>query len=209
VDEREGGIPVSFDEVELPLGGTFVEAGLRGRFRSADESRHFDVDLRGTHASSLPADAVVSEGWSSFASYSRLSLQPFGVPFEIIHDGRYDFAAGDTLFSRLGTGFRPRSDLAFEFAHHRGLDLKRQTLYEAASVAALWTWSEKWEFEGQQTLSLRSNDRLGSKLTLRRYGHDLVFEIESSYREGEGASIGVSLRPLFSWDRPRVGFLGL
>ena len=152
---------------------------------------------------------MLGEGWSSFASYSRLSLEPFGVPVEFIHDGRYDFTEGDTLYSGLGMGVRPRSDLAFELAHYRGLDVNRQTLYEAASVSALWTWTEKWEFEGQQTLSLRSDDRLGSKVIVRRYGHDLVFEIESSYREGEGASIGVGLRPLVSWDRPRIGFLGL
>jgi len=31
-----------------------------------------------------------------------------------------------------------------------------------------------------------------------RYGHDLLFEIELRRRTGEGTSIGLSIKPLFS-----------
>ena len=207
--EESGGAPVTFDSVESPVEGSFVEVGLRGRLGAKDGSTLLDFDAHGTHANDLATAAGPNEGWNDFGFYSRLAVDPFGIPAEVIHDGRYDFDEGDTLYSRLSFGLRPRDNLAFEAAHHRGLDLDREALYEAASITGLWTWTEKWEFEGQQTLSLRDDARLGSKVILRRYGHDLVLEIESSFRQGEGASVGISVRPLVTWDRPNVGFLGL
>ena len=203
--EESGGTPVAFDGVEAPVDGTFVDLGMRTRL-AVDQGRGaLDVDVRATHAEGVSGAAF--EGWNEFGTFSRLSIEPGDIPVQVLHDGRYDFEEGDTLYSRVSVGFRPRDDLAFQASHLRGLDLDREALYEAASIAGLYTWTEKWEFEGRQTISLRDNDRLGSRIILRRYGHDLVFELESSFREGEGASFGISVRPLFTWDRPDIGFL--
>ncbi|MEM7307149.1 MAG: hypothetical protein AAF682_10790, partial [Planctomycetota bacterium] len=203
---ESGGVPVTFDAVEAPVEGKFVDVGVRTRLGAQRNKATLDVDLRATHSSDVAPGQ--SDGWNEIGVFSRLSFEPMGVPIQVFQDGRYDLKEGDTLYSRVAAGFRPTDVLGFQAAHHRGLDLDRQVLYEAASIAALYTWTEKWEFEGRQTLSLLDDDSLGFRVILRRYGHDLVFEIESSFRRGEGASFGISLRPLFTWKRPEVGTLG-
>jgi hypothetical protein len=202
--EESGGMPVAFDEVENPLEGEFLDVGVRGRIGARKGGALLDLDLRATHVAEVPTG--VATGWSELGVFARLSIEPFGVPMQLTHDGRYDVEADDTLYSRLALGLRPTERLAFEAAHYRGLDLDREPLYEAASIHGLFTWTPKWEFEGRQTFSLLDDgDRLGSGMLLRRYGHDIVFEIESSYREGEGASFGINVRPLFTFDRPDLG----
>ena len=39
------------------------------------------------------------------------------------------------------------------------------------------------------------DEALGFRVIARRYGHDLIFEIETAFREGEGTSLGSRLRP--------------
>ena len=82
-------------------------------------------------------------------------------------------------------------------------------LFEAASIAGLLRWTEKWEFEGRQTVSLASNSRLDTRLILRRFGHDVIFETELSVREGEGTSLGFTVRPFFGFSPSRLGYLNL
>ncbi len=205
--EEHGGEPVTFDEVELPVGGDFLDVGMRGRLAASGGTALLDVDLRASHASD--AESGVPDGWNELAAFSRLSIRPFGTPVQVMHDGRYDADTGDTLYSRLSLGLRPTEALGLEASHQRGLDLDHDPLFEAASIAGLYTWTEKWEFEGRQTFSLLDHgDRLSSGFILRRYGHDIVFEVETSFREGEGASFGISVRPLFGFDRPEKGTVG-
>ena len=133
-------------------------------------------------------------------------ITPFGLPVELTHDGRYDLESSDTLYSRIALGLRPTDRLAFEAAHFRGLDIDHEALFEAASIRGLYTWTDKWEFEGKQSFSLlNEGGKLGSAVVLRRYGHDLVFEIETSFRQGEGTSFGINVRPLFAFSRPDLG----
>jgi hypothetical protein len=205
--EENGGVPVTFDEVELPVGGDHVDAGVRARFGAAAGVALLDADLRASHVSGV--EGGPEDGWNELGAFTRLSITPFDVPVQMLHDARYDPETGDTLYSRLSLGVRPTDALALEASHQRGLDLDREPLFEAATVAGLYTWTEKWEFEGRQTFSLLDEgDRLASGFILRRYGHDIVFEFESSFREGEGASFGVSVRPLVGFDRPDVGRVG-
>jgi len=43
---------------------------------------------------------------------------------------------------------------------------------------------------------------------LRRYGHDLILDIEISERSGEGGtSVSFSLSPMVGWTRERLGLL--
>ena len=67
--------------------------------------------------------------------------------------------------------------------------------------------TEKWEFEGRQTFSLLEDEGLDTRVIVRRYGHDLVFEIETAVREGEGSSFGISAKPRFGYRPPRVGYV--
>jgi hypothetical protein len=204
--EDSGGDPVSFDEVEEPVGGDTLDVGLRGRFLDGQGQLLLDVDLRASRVSGVEDAGFAS--WTELAGFSRLAFDVLEKPVQVFHDGRYDPNSGDTLYSRVGLGLKPTQDLGLELSHMRGLDLDRDPLFEAASIAALYTWTEKWEFEGRQSFSLlEDGDRLSSGLLLRRYGHDIVFEIESTFREDEGASLGISVRPLVSFDRPEVGSL--
>ena len=94
-----------------------------------------------------------------------------------------------------------------QFSHQRGLDSDGRALFEAASVSGLYRWTEKWEFEARESFSLLEDQGLDNKFVLRRYGHDIVFELESSVREGEGSSFGISVKPRFGYRPPRVGYV--
>jgi hypothetical protein len=201
--EENGGEPVVFDQVDLPVGGDFLDVGVRGRFVRDAGATALDFDLRASHVSGV--EGGPADGWNELGAFTRLSVEPFSTPVQLFHDGRYDAETGDTLYSRLTLGVRATEALAFEASHLRGLDLDRDPLFEAATLAGLYTWTEKWEFEASRTFSLLEDDRLDSAFLLRRYGHDIVFELETSFREGEGTSIGISVRPLVGFDRPDVG----
>ena len=83
----------------------------------------------------------------------------------------------------------------------------RASLFEATTLAGLYRWTEKWEFEGRQTISLIEDEAIGSRFLIRRYGHDIIFELESAFREGEGTSVGFSVRPRFGYKRSGLGYL--
>jgi len=131
-----------------------------------------------------------------------------GVPFALQVDGRYDLEAGETLYSRSSVGFAPREDFTWELGFHQGKDAIGDQLFEAASVASRWRVSPKWELEARQTVSLIDEDELASRLTLRRYGHDLILDLEFSERLGEGgSSVSFSLSPVVGWSQDRLGLL--
>ena len=131
-----------------------------------------------------------------------------GVPFALQHDGRYDLEAGETLYSRSAIGFEPLEDLSWELGFHQGKDTAGAQLFEAASIASRWRISTKWEIEARQTISVMESDELASRLTLRRFGHDLILDIELSERLGEGgSSVSFSLSPVVGWSRDRLGVL--
>jgi hypothetical protein len=202
--EENGGVPVVFDEVELPVGGDYLDVGVRGRLAArAEGAAELDFDLRASHVTGV--EGGPADGWYELGTFSRLSIEPYSTPMQLFHDGRYDAETGDTLYSRLTLGVKATEALHLEASHLRGLDLDREALFEAATLAGLYTWTEKWEFEASRTFSLLEGDRLDSAFLLRRYGHDIVFEIETSFREGEGASLGISVKPLAGFDRPEVG----
>ncbi|MSR61795.1 MAG: hypothetical protein EXS08_05050 [Planctomycetes bacterium] len=201
----DGGDPVVFDDVERVLSGDFLRFGTRGRFEADTEGSLIDIDLAATHASSRSDGRA--DGWLPLEVFGRLVLQPAGQEFELFHDGRYDLETKRTVYSLLSFGTHFGEEWGVQFSHQRGLDSDMQPLFEAASVSGLYRWTEKWEFEARQSFSLLENQRLDTRLGLRRYAHDLVFEFDTSFREGEGSSIGLSVRPRFGYHPQRIGYV--
>jgi hypothetical protein len=203
--EDEDGTPVVFDALERRLSGDFLRFGARGRFFGGGEESLLDLDLVGTHAAAR-SDGE-SDGWLPLEVFGRLLLAPYGHEFEVFHDARYDLEEHRTTYSVVSLGTHFGEEWGVQFSHQRGLGVDEQPFFEAASVSGLYRWTEKWEFEARESFSLLEDEELDTKLVLRRYGHDLVFELESAVREGEGSSFGVSVKPRFGYRPPRVGYV--
>jgi hypothetical protein len=199
----EDGTPVEFDGVDRVLSGDFVRFGARARFAADPESSLLDVDLVGSYGSDLSDGRA--DGWLPLEVFARLLLESAGREFEIFHDARYDLEQERTVYSLVSFGTHLGEQWGVQFSHQRGLDAAFQPLFEAASVGALYRWSEKWEFGARESFSLLEDEGLDTKVGIRRYGHDLVFELEGGVREGEGTSVGLSVKPRFSFHPPRVG----
>jgi hypothetical protein len=137
---------------------------------------------------------------------ARLLLQPAGHEFEIYRRPLRP-ETNHTTYSLVSVGTHIGEEWGLQFSHQRGLDSDGQPLFEAASVSGQYRWSEKWEFEGRESFSLLENQGLDTKVGLRRYGHDIVFEIEGGVREGEGGTFGISMKPRFGYHPPRVGYV--
>ena len=139
--------------------------------------------------------------------FARYVLAPFGHEIELFHDGRYDIQNSRTAYSLISFGTHFGAEWGVQFSHQRGLDTNMKPLFEVASVSGLYRWTEKWEFEGRQSFSLLEDEGLDTRIVLRRYAHDLVFELESSVREGEGSSFGINVKPRFGYSPSRVGYV--
>ena len=203
--EEDGGEVVPFDGVEQPIEGNFVDVGLRTRLDLGGLDSILDVEVYNTWADDV-ADGQ-EDGWLPTSVFARLEFEPFGRPFELWHDGRHDLSDGETTYSLLGIATRWSDDLKLQAAHHRGRTLDGERFFEAATVRGLYRWTDKWEFEGRQTFSLLENDDLNTDVIVRRYGHDIVVEFESSVRAGEGTSFSVSIKPRFGFRPTRIGYL--
>jgi hypothetical protein len=203
--EDEDGAPVAIDELERLVTGDFLRFGTRARFGVTPIGSTLDVDLVGTYAASRSDGG--SDGWLPVEVFGRLVLEPRGQEFEIYYDGRLDPETRRTVYSLVSFGTHLGEQWGVQFSHQRGLDSENEPLFEAASVSGLYRWTEKWEFEARESFSLLEDEELDTKLVLRRYGHDIVFELESSVREGEGSSVGISVRPRFGYRPPRVGYV--
>ncbi len=213
-----GGLPVEYDSVERVISGDFLRLGTRARWGAIDGRPRFDVDLATTHASDRSDEAP--DGWLPLEIFSRLDVQPFGRDLEFWYDARLDLENEETVYSLFSVGthfgqswgvqaghqFARAEDASGEFP--LPLDPSRPVLLEAATISAIYRWTEKWEFEGRESFSLLEDLELDTDLVLRRYGHDIVLDIESSVREGEGSSFGISIRPRFGYTPSRVGYVG-
>ena len=200
--------PVVFSPLEAEVFGDFIELGLRSRFGITEGRSGFDVDLKGTYAASRTDGE--DDGWLPVEVFGRLDISPFGQLLEIWHDGRYDVEESQTRYALLAVGSRAGEnleDIGWQVSYHRGRDEQGQALFEAASVAGFYRWTKKWEFEGRQAFSLLEDEDLGFRVIARRYGHDLIFELETSFREGEGSSFGVNVSPRLGYQPSKVGYL--
>ncbi len=203
--QDEDGTPVYYDSLDRLLSGDFMRFGARTRLWADSESSILDLDVVGTYASERSDDAP--DGWMPLEIFGRLLFDPYGHEFEVFHDARYDLETNRTAYSLLSLGTHFGEEWGLQFSHQRGLDSDARPLFEAASISGLYRWTEKWEFEARESFSLLADEELDTKFVVRRYGHDIVFELETSYREGEGSSIGISVKPRFGYRPPRVGYV--
>lgn len=199
---ENGGDPLALDAVEAPQDGLFVDLGARARLFVLDGRSLLDADLRAVHANDSGGRAA---RWLPLAVFARLGLERLGLPVEVWHDGRYGLEDGETVYALTSVASKITEDLRLEAGHRRGRGADGQPLFEAATLGGIYTWTEKWEFENRQTFSLLENDRLDTRFLLRRFGHDLVFELETVFRAGEGTSFSVSLKPRFGWRPSSLG----
>lgn len=204
-DVEEGGDPIPFDRNEEPLTGNVVDLVLRSRFTRPQDKRRFDIGLRTAYA--YETTKSQDDGWLPLSVLSEFYTEYKDIPVGFTYDMRFDFEESNTVYSRSALGLEPWEPLGLEFGYNRGLDSAYERLYEAASIAARWDINWKWDLEGRQTISLKGEDNLYSEFTLRRYGHDLFFEVRYAMRQGEGSSISFGLKPVVGHRLDSLGLL--
>ncbi|MEZ5979617.1 MAG: hypothetical protein R3F34_15570 [Planctomycetota bacterium] len=197
VEETSSALPAVFDpDVELRQTGDFVEFGVHGRWTIADGPFELDGELRRTWADD--PDGAGEDRWLPFAVLGSIASDYGPVPWRIEHDARYDTSAGYTRYSRTAVVLYPRRDLDVDVTFTMGRDETFTKLFEAVTVGALYRFTPKWDVYGRNSWSLLGDGSLASSVGIRRYGHDFLFEIEVRKRSGEGTSIGLGVKPLFS-----------
>jgi hypothetical protein len=202
VASSDTNLPVAqFDPTDLPIDGEFVDFAVRSRWEYRELKSDLDIELRETWANDLPGGIGLSDGWQPLVTRASWLSRVFGMPFGVTHDARYDTSSGQTNYSRTAFGWEPRPDLDLEAGYNSARGLNGDRIYDAMTVGARYALSKKWEIDGDYTFSISDDgDRLGSSMTLRRIGHDFVFEIESSFVAGEGAgSLHFKITPLITW----------
>ncbi len=211
--EETGPTPALFDGVEDPIAGRFADIGLRSRWvkpsslgQGEGEERWLDIEVREAYAGDLQDGR--EPGWQPLRVNAQWKSEFASIPFGVTHDARYDVMDRDTIYSRSLLGVRPVPSVDLETGYHTAEDLNEARLYSAWSLAARYRYSDKWVFEGGQTFSSLSNSRLNSDFTLRRMGHDFIFELSYSFVAGEGGgSVGFSLKPLLAYREHGFGQL--
>lgn len=197
---------VIFDELEAPREGAEVEVGMRGRYQLANPDRlSLDGEVRGVYRSGRDG---VDDAWDEIGVFASLSTDVLDVPVQISHDGRYDPETGLTDYSRTGFLIYPRRNLDLSLAFSSGRDQTEARLFEAATIGALYRFTPKWDLQGRHTIDLENGDALDSAFTIRRYGHDIQFDLILRDRSGEGFSVGIRIRPLLT-ERKETRRLGM
>ena len=200
-----GGDPVPIDRAEDPVGGDFLDLGLRTRWVAADGRTAADAELRETYGRDLPEG--LQDGWQPLSVLSRFRFDLAGIPTGALHEGRYDLDSGEASYSRSLVAFQLSDPLQLELGYHSARDLAGDPLYDAASVETRYRLSPKWEVELRQTLSTRGDGRLHASAALRRFGHDFLVGIEVSETLGEGASLRVEILPLLLYQPDEIWLL--
>jgi hypothetical protein len=189
--------PAIYDpDVELRESGEFLELGLRGRWTLPDGPFELDGEVRATYAGDQ--SGPLGDRWLPVAVLGSIASEFGPVPWRLEHDGRYDTDTGATRYTRTAVELFPRDDLDLELAFSMGRDPADEKLFEAVTIGALYRFTPKWDIVGRQSWSLDGTQTLANSIGIVRYGHDLLFEIELRRRTGEGTSIGISIKPLFS-----------
>jgi hypothetical protein len=197
---------VPIDQTEVPLEGTFVDAGLRSRWTYGERRDALDLALTATYAADSPA--VPEDGWAPVSGRGFWFSSLAGVPFVVSADLRYDPDDQSTAYSRTLVGFEPIPTVDVELGHHFGRDPSTgATLFDAASLGGRYLFSPKWEIEGRQTVSSLDEGRLSSSLGVTRIGHDFVLELDFRFVAGEGQSFSVNVTPLVMWRRSGFSYL--
>ncbi len=203
--EEDAGEVVRFDQVEDPLGGDRVDAGLRMRWRRPSRQDQFDLELGVGQHTDRALEAPDQESWRALA---RLQTTVSGIPTGLLLDGRYALDGGPTAYSSTTYAIRPTRALELQVGHSRADDaLGTAALYEAITYRGRITLNPKWEVDLLSQQNLLGEGALRSEAVLRRLGHDFVFELSVDHRAGEGSGISINFAPLIGWRRPRVSIL--
>ena len=198
----EDNLPVvEFDVADRSINGQFVDFNLRSRWENRELTSDLDIELSQTWADDVGLGQ--RDGWLPTAARVNWLSVAYGIPYGVLHDGRYDTESGETVYSQTIAGFEPYQDLTLETGYHSARDTLGLRLFEALTVGARYALSPKWELEGRQTLGVGSaQDQLAYSVSLRRFGHDFVLEIQNSYIAGEGVgSLRFNITPNFAWRR--------
>jgi hypothetical protein len=195
VDERSSLPPLVLDELESLADGRFVDLALRGRASFPLFPAKFDGEIRASH---VQDSSLLERGWQPIGVFSSLDTSVGPLPLRLSHDGRYDLDNGETVYAGTQLELFPRRDLDLQLAFFRGRDLAGDPRFEAATLGAVYRFTPKWDIEGRQEFDLLDQGSLGSRAAIKRYGHDLLFELAVSYRAGEGTSFGIGIKPLLS-----------
>jgi hypothetical protein len=196
IEASSSALPLVIDELEAGLtDGEFVDLALRGRAAFPLFPASFDGELRASHAED---SASLEAGWQPIGVFSAIDTSVGPLPIRLAHDGRYDLDNGDTNYSNSLLDLYPRRDLDLQLAFARGRDRFGDPRFEAATIAAVYRFTPKWDIEGRQQYDLLDEGQLGSSIRIKRYGHDLLFELGVRYRAGEGTSFGIGIKPLLS-----------
>jgi hypothetical protein len=205
--EQDGTPPARFDSVEDSLEGNIADFRVRSLWESREKQHALDVEVALSYADDVPADqpdgflpVEVNSNW-----YNRFRSTLIGI----YHDGRYDSQTGNTLYSRLFFGLEPTPRMGFGAGHTRGLDTDAGTSFEAVTLAARYQLTNRYEIEGEQSISTQENDQLSTEVVLRRYGHDFIVDLKYRFRAGEGSghSYSIDVIPLVLWKKPRFPFI--
>ena len=129
------------------------------------------------------------------------------VPVAMTYDARYSLQGLGAVYSGTSFGFEPYHKLGIELGHHLGRDPEGERLFEAASLAARYRATAKWELELSQEISLIDNRGLGNDFVIRRIGHDFVTEVRVNYRAGEGSSLGITVIPKLTYKPNALGLI--
>ena len=202
---ESGDTPIELDPTERSLEGQFVDFALRQRFVAPVEDTHADVTVAATWADQV-ADGE-PDGWLPFAINGDFYSSIGDLPYALHHDARYDLDSGQTDYSRSRIGFEPWDPLEIELGYDSGRDPSGLSLYNAYTLAGRYRPSDKWEFEARTVFASQRDQNLSQHFTLRRFGHDLVFELEISSQAGEGSGFSISLVPLLTWRDSSLGLL--
>jgi len=202
---KDEDMPVVFDQVEQVLTGDFIELGTRGRFGLHQGESLLDLDLRSTYA--MDRSDGAPDGWMPLEAFTRIDISPWGRPFGLWYDARYDIEDSRTDYSLVSLGTRFGQRFGLQAGHRRGRKVDGESLFEAATLEAFFRWTEKWEFEASQAFSLLDDRELDLRVLVRRYGHDVILDMETAVREGEGTSFGISIQPRFGYNRRPLGYV--
>ncbi|MBL8858471.1 MAG: hypothetical protein JNL28_08210 [Planctomycetes bacterium] len=206
ISQDSGGELVQLDNIEDPIDGRFIDLGVRSRWWRPDTNERMDLSVRASHGSDLP-EGQASGVQPIFVLGDYLTFVD-EIPIGMTHDGRYDTRTGNTTYSLTSVGIEPWRKVGFEFGYQRGLStVDQERLFEAASIAARYRWTPKWEMEAGQSYAIAEGTGVGSNFTLRRLGHDFVTEIEISHRSGEGTAFSLNFQPRITWKRSGLGLL--
>jgi hypothetical protein len=203
--EEHDGVPVRFDSVEDSIEGNAYEVGVRTRWLEPDGVDELDFEVKSTYQSSVEGQA---DRWLPIEVFGSWFSEFESIPFGFVQDSRYDVDAGQTVYSLTALGLELSRNWGVELSHQRGRNEAGDAIFESASIASRFRWTPKWEFEGRVSIPILADGEDVQQFTLRRFGHDFLFELEFENRTGEGgSSVGIGFRPLVAWRQSHLGLL--